>query len=335
MEVEEKAVNKVIEQLSALEPTAADAPQSARAAFAHLQQRLQRPSLRQPSSRLHRPFYSERSITMSNRKSWVVGLATLLILALLFTFPSVRAAASDFLGLFRVQKFAAVSVSPERLEMLEQLMDQGLMPGEFEVLNEPGALTPVSSIEEGEALTGLSVRTISTLGEPEEIYLVDGGNGRLTIDLEAARAIMETVGADPLLLPDDLDGQQVHVAIFDAVRQEWGDGTALMQSESPYAEYPDNVNPTLLGEALLQVLGVEPDSARNMAQSIDWTSTFLLPIPQGMASFSEVTIDGATGAAMTAMDEDAALLWQKDGKVHLLTGPKSVEELISLANSLQ
>jgi hypothetical protein len=94
------------------------------------------------------------------------------------------------------------------------------------------------------------------------------------------------------------------------------------------------VQPALLGEALLQVLGVEPDSARNMAQSIDWTSTFLLPIPQGIAEFSEVTVDGVTGAAMTAMNEEPAVLWHRDGKVHLLTGPKSIDELLALASSL-
>jgi hypothetical protein len=109
----------------------------------------------------------------------------------------------------------------------------------------------------------------------------------------------------------------------------------LTQGESPYAEYPADVQPAVLGEALLQVLGVEPDAARTMAQSIDWTSTFLLPIPQGIAEFSEVSVDGTTGAAMTAMNEEPGVLWHKDGKVHVLTGPRSIDELIALAGSLQ
>jgi hypothetical protein len=334
---DERVVNEVVEQLGVLEPTAADAPQPTAHAFAHLQRQL-RPQARSVWSFWSRPNQqsSKGSIEMSKHKSWIAGAVALLVLAALFTIPAVRAIASDFLGLFRVQKFAAVTVSPERLELIERLAEQNMSPGTFEVFEEPGdEIAPITSIEEGEALTGLDVRTISALGAPEGIYLVDGGSGSLTVDLAGARAIMEAVGADPQLLPDSLDGKSVNVSVFDSVRQEWSDGTQLTQGESPYAEYPADVNPTVLGEALLQVLGVEPDAARNMAQSIDWTSTFLLPIPQGMAEFSEVTVDGVTGAAMIPLDEEAGILWQKDGKVHLLTGPQSVEELISLANSLQ
>jgi hypothetical protein len=336
--MEEKQVNEVIEQLSVLEPTAADTPQPVQQAYVRFQKQLQRAPRVTWSSRLSQLFSAkpQGSIEMSKRKGWMVGLVSLLLLAVVFSFPSVRAAASDFLGLFRVQKFAAISVSPERLELLERLAEQEMSPGTFEVLDEPGdETTPLASIEEGETLTGLDLRTISTLGAPAELYLEDGGSGRLTVDLEGARAIMEAVGADPQLLPDSLDGKSVNVSVSDMVRQEWSDGTNLVQGESPYAEYPADVQPAVLGEALLQVLGVEPDAARSMAQSIDWTSTFVLPIPQGIATFSEVSVDGTTGAAMTAINEEPALLWQKDGKVHLLTGPKSIEELISLASSLQ
>lgn len=336
--MEEKQVNEVIEQLSVLEPTAADTPQPVQQAYVRFQKQLQRAPRVTWSSRLNQLFSakSQGSLEMSKRKGWIVGLATVLLLAVVFSFPSVRAVASDFLGLFRVQKFAAISVSPERIELLERLAEQELSPGTFEVLDEPGdEPTSIASIEEGESLTGLDVRTISSLGAPEAVYLVDGGSGRLTVDLEGARAIMEAVGADPQLLPDSLDGKSVYVSITDMVRQEWSDGTSLSQGESPYAEYPADVQPEVLGEALLQVLGVEPDAARSMAQNIDWTSTFLLPIPQGIASFSEVSVDGTTGAAMTAINEEPGVLWHKDGKVHVLTGPRSIDELIALASSLQ
>lgn len=339
--MEEKQVNEVIEQLGVLEPTAADTPQPVQQAYVRFQKQLERAPRVTWSSRLSqlfsaKPAKPQGSIEMSKRKGWMVGLVSVLLLAVVFSFPSVRAAASDFLGMFRVQKFAAISVSPERLELLERLAEQELSPGSFEILDEPGEEKyPINSIEEGEALTRIDMRTISTLGEPEDIYVLDGGSGRLTVDLEGARAIMEAVGADPQLLPDSLDGKSVHVSISDLVRQEWSDGTSLTQGESPYAEYPADVQPAVLGEALLQVLGVEPDAARSMAQSIDWTSTFLLPIPQGIATFSEVSVDGTTGAAMTAINEEPAVLWHKDGKVHVLTGPKSIDELVALAGSLQ
>jgi hypothetical protein len=334
--MDEKVVNEVIEKLGVLEPAAEDAPQPVHHAFAHFQRRLQQPSGQRPSSRFGQRFSSKGSVEMSKRKGWAVALVSVLILAVLFSFPSVRAAASDFLGLFRVQKFAPISISPERIEMLEQLADQGMAPGEFEVIHEPGAETPLGSLAEAAAQLGIPVRTITTLGAPGEIYLVDGGNGRLTVDLEGARAIMEAVGADPLLLPDSLDGARVDVVTFNAVHQAWGDGTELVQSESPYAEYPNNVDPVVLGEALLQVLGVDPESAGNIARSIDWTATFLLPIPQGIGTFRDVSVGGTDGVALQSLNgEGNAIVWEKDGIIYLLKGDQTVDELLALSNSLQ
>ena len=101
--------------------------------------------------------------------------------------------------------------------------------------------------------------------------------------------------------------------------------------------YPPDVDPTLLGEALLQVLGIEPAAAHQLAQSIDWTSTMLLPIPQDLGTYREVTVDGTTGVAVEPFDSgnDPAIVWQKDGMVYMMTGPIPVDELIIQANALQ
>ena len=64
---------------------------------------------------------------MYRQRTWAIGLAAVLFFAVLFSFPAVRAAASDFLGLFRVQKFAPISISPEQMAMLEQLAEGGRM----------------------------------------------------------------------------------------------------------------------------------------------------------------------------------------------------------------
>ena len=83
---------------------------------------------------------------MFKRRTVAVGLAFVLLLAILFSFPAVRAGASEFLGLFRVQKFAPISISPEQIALLEQLAEEGMEPGELVIRNEPGAITPVGSL---------------------------------------------------------------------------------------------------------------------------------------------------------------------------------------------
>jgi len=271
---------------------------------------------------------------MFKRKYTFAALAVLVLFSLAFAFPSVRAAASDFLGLFRVQKFAAISVSPEQLAMLEEIADSGLFPGEIEMTEEPGDLTAVDSLAEAEAITGQPVKTLAELGEPDQIYTMTGGSGRLIINVEDTRSIVEMAGVDPALIPDSLDGAPVNVTVYPAVSLQWED-IVLVQSPSPLVEYPDDVDTAALGEALLKVLGMDTRQARRLARNIDWTNTLLLPVPENIASFSEVTVDGVSGIALSSINSrDTALMWQKDGIVFILSG-RSIADLIEAANSLE
>jgi hypothetical protein len=109
----------------------------------------------------------------------------------------------------------------------------------------------------------------------------------------------------------------------------------LNQSSSPLIEYPEDVDTAALGQALLQALGMDARQARRLAQSIDWTSTLLLPIPEGIATFSEVDVDGVGGLAFSSYDGvNNAILWQKDGVVYVLNGGQ-LDELVDVANSLR
>jgi hypothetical protein len=321
----EENVQEVLDTLAVLSPTTAEAPRPAPQALARLRREIE------PKPQ---PSILERFTEMFKRKYAFASLAVLVLFSLAFAFPSVRAAASDFLGLFRVQKFAAISVSPEQLAMLQEIAESGLVPGEIEMIEEPGELTAVDSLAEADAFAGQPVRTLAELGEPDQIYTMTGGSGRLIINVEDTRSIVEIAGVDPALIPDSLEGAPVNVTIYPAVSQQWEE-IVLVQSPSPLVEYPDDVDTVALGEALLQVLGMDARQARRLARSIDWTNTLLLPVPENIASFSEVTVDGVTGIALSSVNgRDTALMWQKDGTVFVLSGA-SIADLIEAANSLQ
>ena len=327
----EKEIQNVIDQLGILEPKAADAPHPAGQALVKLARQIEH----QQRHTVRDQFW--RYVMAGNRRFSYAAFLFVLMFGVAFSFSAVRAAASDFLGLFRVQKFSAISISPEQIALLQQVAEEGLTPGELEIIEEPGALRQADSLVKAGRETGISyVRSLNGLGEPDEIWVADGGNGRLTVDLAGARAIVEAAGADPLLLPDSLDGAQVDVIVYAGVQQQWLDGTMFMQTPSPVVEYPDDVDTTVLGEALLQVLGLNDDEAARLARSIDWTSTLLLPIPQDFASFNEVTVDGVSGLALNSLAGDgSALFWQKSGTVYLLIGAdQNTEDLISLAGTL-
>ena len=132
-----------------------------------------------------------------------------------------------------------------------------------------------------------------------------------------------------------LDGAAVDVTVHAGVHQFWADGTMLLQMESPRVVYPDGLDPTLLGEALLQVLGLSKTEAARLARQIDWTSTLLLPVPSTLATFSEITVDDASGMALTSLDGAGnALIWQKSGMLYLLIADLPAAELAALANQM-
>jgi hypothetical protein len=321
-------IRDVLDQLELLTPKGVDAPRPARQALAQFKQQL-------GQEMPHQPWYW-RFTDMFKQRKYAFATAMVMFLIVLFAFPGVRAAASDFLGLFRVQKFAPISVSPQQLAMLEQIAEQGLVPGELEMIDEPTEPQKVESLDAAAASAGFFPRSFADLGQPENIMVMQGGSGRLTVNLANARAILEAAGIDPLLLPDSLDGQPVDATLYASVDQSWADGTMLMQTPSPQIDYPDDVDPTVLGEALLQILGLSPEEAHAMAQEIDWTSTLVVPVPQTAFTFSEVRVDGTSGMALTSIqDGQSGLVWQKDGVVYFLTAPGSTEDLLKLADSLK
>lgn len=315
----------VLKQLAVLEPEAAEEPRPARQALARLHQRLERDE----TNRL-----AWRFLLMFRRKYVYATALAVVVLMIAFSFPAVRAAASDFLGLFRVQKFAAISVSPQQLAVLETIAERGLYPGELEMIQEPGNPIEVESVAAAEEMTGLAVRTPAELGAPDRVYVSGGGSGRLIINLEDARAIVEAAGADPRLLPDSLDGAAINVTIYEGISQQWDSGAVLMQMPSPLVEYPEDVDTAPIAEAILQALGMERAEARRLSRTIDWTNTMLLPIPQGIANFQELTVDGEAGIGLTSADgQNSALLWQKNGTLYVLSGA-SLDRLHDIGNSL-
>jgi len=326
----EKEIQDVLDQLSVLEPTPLDTPQPTATALAQTRQKINRAEETRSQSFWQRFFFA------SPPRRWAFAVAVLLIFAFSFTFPSVRATASEFLGLFRVQKFAAISISSEQLALFEKLAEEGINPGEVRINQEPGAKTAVNSLAEASTITGLTPQTISTLGSPETIYVVDGGSGNMTINLEGARAIVEATGNDPMLLPDSIDGARINIIAFPGIEQEWTNGIWLMQTASPLVEYPEDMaNSTVLAEAFLQVMGLTEAESQRLARDIDWTSTLLLPLPENAVTSQEITINGVSGMALQDIDSiSSAIIWEKDGIIYLLQGKRSPADLQALASSM-
>ncbi len=322
----------VIAKLAVLEPTKEDQPQAADAAFATLQQRLEQPAAQpQPI-----PWF-RRFTLMTAKQKWTqaaVGGVLGLMIAFFGLTSSGQALASDFLGLFRVQKFAPISISPEALANLENMDFEGMVPGELVWDEEATEPQQVASLDEAIALAPNAFVFAPDLGEPTDVAVGSAGSGTLTVDLAAARAILNIAGVDGNLLPDDLDGSDISVATEPGIFMHWDEGnTTVVQMPSPSVSYPGNFDPQPIGQALLQFLGMSEEEAVRLSNSIDWTSTLILPIPSEFASFQEVTIQGNPGIVITDNEGgESSLIFESGGNLIMMQGNWSADELIDLAN---
>jgi hypothetical protein len=112
-----------------------------------------------------------------------------------------------------------------------------------------------------------------------------------------------------------------------------------MQMPSPVIEAPPGIDIAQLGEAFLQVMGLSPEEAAQFSQTVDWTTTLVVPIPRYGMAYEEVSVDGVEGILILqdekVRDENYVLIWVKEGVLYTLTGPGDEAEALRIANSLR
>ena len=359
-----KKIEDVIEKLSTLEPTQGEKPlpaegngPAAARAFNTLKAALPAETT-SPGIGFGR---INSMVTFQQKFARAGAVAVLAVLIAFFGFSPVgQALAGDFLGIFRVQKFAPISISPERLSQLEEMDFEGLYPGEVNWTEKPVDPVAVGSLTEAADMAGfnpLAADLTNNLGQPADIGVAGSGSGELIVDLAAARTILNIAGVDGTLLPDSLDGATIAVDVETGIVASWEQyNTTLMQMPSPQISYPSDFDPAPVGQALLQFLGVEAEEAARLANAIDWTNTLVLPFPQGFGSFEEVTVNGSPGLMITAdgdfsrfdergrdfereFDSDQmpsaplnSLIWESNGMLYMLSADVDKIALLQLAD---
>lgn len=323
---------EVFDQLSTLAPTEQERPTPAPLMLSRIKREIDQ-TAEQKNTAVWSTLFS--SLFTPGRR-WALSAVLLFVLFVAgFSSPTLRAAASDFLGQFRVQKFAAISISPDQLAVLEEVAQSGVRPGALQFVEQPGDGTAVDSLREAAVLTGSPVQTLPALGNPDTIVVTDGGSAIFTVDIEASRELLTLANIDPDLLPAELDNADIRIFIYDGILQQWANGTTLVQTVSPIVEYPPGIDPNLLGKALLQLLGLTDAEAARLAEQIDWTSTLVLPVPTDVGTFEEVTVQGVSGLYISSTEGGSGLIWQKEGSVYVLTSDGGKDALVAQANQVE
>ncbi len=296
------------------------------------------------------------------RAAWAV-LAATAVLVVAFTFAPVRALANSFLALFRVEQIRIVEFDPEKISQKLKNSSQleYILSNQVQV-EETGELQQVSSSEEASALAGFTVRLpVEIVGE-RKITVQPAAKMNFTVDLELVRGVLKDLGREDIRLPDNLDGALVQMEIPAGVMTSYGDCsfdedrpvpdpdatpipmrdfkecTTLLQVPSPAVSAPPDLNLNQIGEAYLQVLGMDAQEAASFARSVNWTTTFVVPLPSSYADYEEVQIDGAVGTLIyetVGYHPSFSLLWVKDGIIYALNGPGDREAALEMAGSIR
>lgn len=349
LEAIQRRERNVAARLATLDPAAHETPDAA-AALARFH------ALVQPGVAPTRVTWKER-IEMMKETLWAsrwrpaaIGLVAVAVVVALFSFAPARQAAAQFLGVFRVRKFAVIPVDPaqvERLESMGDLVDAGLL-GEPTFLREPGKPQPVADAAEASTLAGFGVRVPTGLPEGATLDGFTVGTGP-AIHYETDRAMMqmllEAAGVSDVTLPA-IDRITLDVDVPAMVEQTYRigrDRLSIAQMPSPTVALPPGVDPAVLGKTLLQLLGMPSEDARHLAQTIDWTSTLVIPLPTNVGSFHEVEVDGVTGLLIEEKRENRSysrrhrlVLWERDGIIYNIAGENvDPTEMLLVANSLQ
>jgi hypothetical protein len=295
---------------------------------------------------------------------WAALAASVAMVVAVIVFPSVRAGAQAFLDWFRVVNFAAVSFDPASLQALAQSgLDLPHMLGEeVEVLEEGGEPVGFATPVDAAGAVGMTVLSPAYLpvGLERTAVRATGETAfRVTANTAKLQAVLDALAITDVAMPAGLDGETATVRIPPIVSMTYADASGsadgpsadgarpdgsktvqLVQARTPEVSFPAGVDLSALAEIGLRVLGVDRAEAYRFAQSIDWRSTLIVPVPVS-GTFREVDVQGRPGLMITwATDPSSGrrfnqILWSSGDRVFALVGGLGPEEMLEMAQTVQ
>jgi hypothetical protein len=311
------------------------------------------------------------------RPAWGLA-ALAVTVAILVSMNPVRIWAQQVLAMLRVEKIQVVPIDPATLmsssapdarpyKLVNQFIADNVV-----VTVDPGKPDIVSGVTQAAELTGHPIRIIGNLAAPTSVEVNGEIAFQMTIDRDRIAALLDEVGRSDIQIPESANGALVAVHIPKTVVSSYGDCpvrqgslssnpqsraeamaarraerlasakdtncTYLIQAPTPTVSVPPNLDMAGIAEAALELAGMNPAEARSFCQTVDWSSTLVVPIPSNSSSSETVAVDGVQGTLITQTLSEGnrySLLWVKDGVIYSLAGHGGSSEALSLAASLR
>ena len=283
---------------------------------------------------------------------WLGVAASVGALAFAFTFPAVRTAAEAFLDYFRVVNFAGVAFDPQRMAQMWSSSSIDLSALIGQQVTPPAPPPPpvaYATLDEASAAAGMRLHTSTWLPPGFTLTSIEvGAEHEFSVqgNTEKLQTVLDAVGITDVSVPAALDGQTVSIQIPPVARLVYDDGQhqiTLTQSRSPVIALPAGVDLASLAEIALRLLGLERNDAYRFAQSIDWRSTLLVPVPAATATFHQVEVQSGTGLVIEYGQAREGLggragsvvLWSNADTVYALGGQVRSTDTLQMAQSVQ
>ncbi len=306
--------------------------------------------------------------TFGRGLSFVGGSLGVAAVLLVLTFAPFRAWAENLLAIFRVERFTVLEINPADLKanglQNNQILNQNighLLSDELTVTQSPQKPQVIADVTTAAKVAGFSVQLLP--GEtPSSLLLESGAGMSLKLDRDRIQSILDEAGHGDLRLPASVDGAIIGVHVPPGVMAFYGKcgdvrarmggaiaersgqdaaGPCISQFElpSPTVSAPQEIDPGQIAQIALQLLGMSAKDASSFTQTVNWSSTFVLPVIRGESRYEQVQIHGNEGALLRPANQEAAghftLMWVDNGIVFALNGTGDDATAINLASQLQ
>ena len=300
-------------------------------------------------------------------RTWSLAAAGLVAVAtaLVITVAPFRAWAENLLSIFRVEHVAVVDISSGNVKSLtgDQVFNQAIariLSEEVTVTEPPQKPRLVPDAATAAKLAGFDAHLIG--GETPSALSVRGTiTAQMKLDRDRMQSILDEAGRSDLRIPSSVDGAVIGMRVPAGVMAFYGNcgdvaaqlngtkGTGTAQEDascvklnelpSPTASVPSDLDPAQLAQVALQFAGLSATEAANFTQTVDWTTTFVLPVLHGEASYEKVDVSGNEAVLLRPKVPGAStrfvLIWVDNGILYNLMGTGDDTTALNLAEKIE
>lgn len=288
-------------------------------------------------------------------------------IALLFAFAPLRSWAESFLSIFRVEHFTVLELNPAAMHgnlQNDAFFNQTIghiLSDEVTVTQAPQKPVPVSDAATASKLAGFKIRLLPDQ-TPSALLFRSGAAAQMKLNRDRLQSILNEAGHDDLQIPESVDGAIIGLRLPAGIMAFYGNCgnmaaraqgiqqpannaepdascISLMELPSPVVSAPPQIDPGQIAQIALEFMGMSPSEAASFTQSVDWTTTLVLPVIPGQTSYEKVYVAGNDGVLLRPRPpRDAShftLMWVDNGFVYGLVGSGDDTTALNLAEHLE